>query len=246
MQRVVKKRLVIGAMAVSVLAALAWAGYLSFRHVPTFYADALRQPAAPPNDAQHEHEMVRQMTALAGEAMRPGAWRTALDQRQINAYLANDLGTMNPHLLPANVQEPRVAIRADGLYIGWRSKSNWSTAIYSICLVPYVTKPNQLAVRISRIRAGAIPVPLGEVLDKLSAAAAKANIRLRWQQMDGDPVAIIDLPPEGFAGTRPTVLDSIELTAGSIILGGHTERSDGKEPTVRLSDHSAENENRQQ
>ena len=201
------------------LAGGAGALYMASNHVPAFYAEALNP--APAVDSQSGREMKRGVTALAGETLRGGRWRATFSDKQINGYLAVDLPEKHPRLLPKNIRDPRVSIRKNEASIGWRAEGRWP-AVYSLTIVPYVARPNVLAVRILRIRAGALPVPLGEVVDGLSTAARKAGLKLQWQQTDGDPVALIELPSDQDSD-KHLVLDEVELTDGAIVIAGHTE-----------------------
>ncbi|MCE9552810.1 MAG: hypothetical protein K8T91_05465 [Planctomycetes bacterium] len=216
-----------------VLAAAAGWLYQASNAVPAFYAEALKPSATTENQAGHD--MKRNAAALAGDTLRGGRWRATFSDKQINGYLAVDLPEKHPDVLPPGIRDPRVSIRHGEASIGWRAEGRWP-AVYSLVIVPYMAKPNVLAVRIRRIRAGAVPVPLGEVVDGLTLAARQANLRLQWQQIDGDPVALVELPTEYDAHQR-LVLDSIELAEGAIIIAGHSETppdDDDKSATSKI------------
>ena len=211
-------------LIVSLAAAVLLAGgaaliYMASHHVPSFYAEALNPP--PAVDSKSGREMKQGVSTLAGETLRGGRWRATFTDKQINGFLAVDLPKNHPRLLPPNIHDPRVSIRRGEASIGWRAEGRWP-AVYSLAITPYVARPNVLAVRILRIRAGALPVPLGEVVDGLSIAARKAGLRLDWQQADGDPVALIELPVDSESEKR-LVLDEVELIDGAIVIAGHTE-----------------------
>lgn len=243
-------------VVVGLAAAVGWL-YQASNTVPAFYAEALKPPTTAENRA--EHAMQRNAAALAGDTLRGGRWRATFSDKQINGFLAVDLPEKHPDVLPPGIRDPRVSIRHGEAFIGWRAAGRWP-AVYSLAIVPYMARPNVLAVRIRRIRAGAVPVPLGEVVDGLTLAARQANLRLQWQQIDGDPVALVELPMEQNAGQR-LVLDSIELDEGAIIIVGHSETppDDGEQAaTAKLekemdpqldaaqaADHSGTNESRQ-
>jgi hypothetical protein len=214
------------------LAALVAGGALAFQvasnHVPSFYAEALDPTKV---DSQPGQEMKRNVAALASDTLRGGRWRATFSDKQINSFLAVDLPEKHPRLLPKKIRNPRVSIRKEEAAIGWQAEGRWP-AVYSLSIVPYVARPNVLAVRILRIRAGAIPVPLGEVVDGLTLAAKRAGLRLQWQQADGDPVALVEIPHDPSAPQR-LVLDEVELTDGAIVVSGHTE------PQVQNTDQAS-------
>ena len=71
-----------------------------------------------------------------------------------------------------------------------------------------------------------IPVPLGGFLDAIAKKAALSGIPLRWTEVKGDPVAIINLPldqPE-FRGKR-IVVEELRLEEGAIVVSGLTDQA---------------------
>jgi hypothetical protein len=219
MSRHIRKWLIGVVVVAIVLAAAGGWVYTASRHVPEFYAEALKPMTSA--HSQSGHELTQNVAAISSEALRGGRWRATFSDWQINSFLAVDIPKKHPRLLPANIHDPRVSIRREEASIGWRVSGGWE-AVYSLSIVPYVAEPNVLSVRIRRIRAGALPVPLGEVVDGLSQAARQAGLRLQWQQTDGDPVAVIHLPTDPDAPQR-LLLDTVELTDGAIVVAGHTE-----------------------
>jgi len=239
-------------MALGVVTGLAAAGFWAFRalqHVPEFYTEALQ----PPTDtaASPHPEAQRPAVVVSTDGADGKSWKGSFSDEQINKFLAVDLPQKHPEVLPPGVHEPRVAIRRGQASIGWRAEGRWS-AIYSLVIEPYVPRPNVLAIRIKRIRAGALPVPLGEVVEGVSQAAQQANLRLQWQQIDGDPVALVELPRQDDSG-RALVLDSVELKEGEIVVSGHTEDLGSGVERVRkfqpeaprAANHAGTNEHRQ-
>lgn len=221
---------------VATLAATAGVLYRASGHVPQFYAEAMK-PA--PAQSQSGQEMKQGVASLTAQTLRDGRWRATFSQRQINGFLAVDLLEKHPNVLPPGIHDPRVAIAATEASIGWKSEGRWP-AVYSLSIVPYVPQPNVLAVRIKSIRAGAVPVPLGEVVNGLSVAARQAGLRLQWQQLGGDPVALIELPTDP-STRQQMVLDAVELTDGAIVVAGHTENASAE----AQADHSSSNSSRQ-
>ena len=100
--------------------------------------------------------------------------------------------------------------------------------------VDLTTETNTLAIRVSKLRAGVLPVPLKQFLDKITRAARNGDVPLAWRQIDGDPVALVTIPitHEDYAH-REIYVDAIELRDGEIFLAGHTERK--ATPTLSAS-----------
>ncbi len=59
----------------------------------------------------------------------------------------------------------------------------------------YLTdKPNQVALRLHGVRAGWVPLPLDQLLQRVRDAARQNGVDLLWSQQDGDPVAMFQVP----------------------------------------------------
>ncbi|REJ66316.1 MAG: hypothetical protein DWQ31_14680 [Planctomycetota bacterium] len=214
----VRKRLLVAIVAILVLGGGGWATYRAARHVPQFYSEALVQRADTARTASGK--MRRQMAALASDTQRTGSWTETFTVAEINGWLTVDLLEKHAGSLPPGVSNPRVSITPSAAQIGCQSDQPWPGMVYTITVEPYVAGPNLLAVRFRDARAGALPMPLGSIIDEVSAAAAESGVRLTWQQSDGDPVLL--LPLAEINGSERAVLESIELTDGAIRFRGHT------------------------
>jgi len=76
-----------------------------------------------------------------------------------------------------------------------------------------------LALRISRARAGLLPLPLSRIVQSIEQAAEQSDLRLRWLQADGDPVAVLPIPASD--GEHDLRIESLELRDGEIVVAGH-------------------------
>jgi hypothetical protein len=146
-------------------------------------------------------------------------------EEQVNGWLVADLPEKFPNVLPPGTQEPRVAIDAEAIRVACRFDNGKFKTVISMALdVDLTTETNTLAVRVSKLRAGTLPVPLKHFLDKISVAASRGDIPIAWRQIDGDPVALVTVPVthEDYAH-REIYVDTIELREREIYLAGHTE-----------------------
>jgi hypothetical protein len=191
---------------------------VALRHVPPFYEKAMRQSAE--ELRKGSDQLLRQIAALEGAVHRPGRWRARITAAEINGWLAVDLVENHPRVLPPRVSDARVAIRPDGIRLACRTDDGLWSCVLSMAIQTYMAEPNVAALRLMRARAGALPVPLGRVLERLSQAAGSMRLPLQWRQAGGDPVAIVALrAPDG----GPTAqIESIELGDGWIELSGTT------------------------
>lgn len=212
--------IVAGALA-TIACAAAVAIYFALSHVPHFYEQALDQQ--PARAQQANDAMIKNASALASSARRQGTWSAVFTADEINGWLSIDLPQNFPDLLPATISEPRVRISPGRATIACRYNENAVSTVISLNLELYVAEPNVLALRIHNIRAGAIPIPLSQVLDGVTEAARSMNLRLRWVQAKGDPVALVTLPSTIGRDKIAYRLEKIDLRHDSVYLAGQTE-----------------------
>jgi hypothetical protein len=219
-------RHVAGVAAVVVIVVLAiaiGAAYRATKHVPQFYEQALQ--ADPTVQRTAGDELERRALDLRNEAQRGGAWEAIFTEEQINGWLAVDLIEKFPELLPEHVESPRMRITPEEVQLACRYQSEQVDTVVSLALTVTLTEePNVVAVRIKRARAGALPIPLNQFLEQITAAAHGSDLDVRWLQEDGDPVALLRLPQEHTdLPDRKLHLERFELREGEAFLSGRTE-----------------------
>jgi hypothetical protein len=226
---------------------LGW-GYWAARSVPAFYAEAVAVPYEAHQEASER--LLENAAALASDVGKHGKWQAIFTSTQINGWLATELEKTFPGLLPDCIADPRVTVEADGVLFGCRYLKGKVETVVSLKAEPYISEPNVLKVRLSHARAGAFPLPLGNILEGVARAAADAKVQLSWLQSDGDPVAVIRL----HAGDEKTLyrLEKLQLGNDEVFLAGCTlQRStDGSpapesDPRPLAAVPSDSNENRQ-
>jgi hypothetical protein len=195
---------------------------------PSFYTAALATRDQDREQAGREFE--RNVLALHNDLRRRGTWKRVFSQDQINSWLALELPKKFPELLPPSVREPRVALEPGMVHVAFAYEDErWSTVIDLTLELALAAEPNTLAVRLRGARAGRIPLPLNRFLADISAAAAEADIALRWAQRDQDPVALISLGESDPQGKAPrTVVEFLEVGSGSLTLAGTTAAEGGR------------------
>jgi hypothetical protein len=217
-----------GILVVAVLV-IVGAGYQAAHHVPGFYQEAIdRQPE---QQQQLRDAFIAEVTGLASDLHTHDAWQRLLTAEQINAYLALEMPRDYPGVADGPLRDPRVSIGDREATVACRWESGPIPLVLSLSVDAYLAEPNVIAVRIRRARAGALPVPLGGVLDAISRAAGELKLRLEWRKSHGDPVALISLGRPNDSSATPSGLHSIELHAGALLISG------GSRPTVAQSDN---------
>jgi hypothetical protein len=217
----VKKWLLITPLVFVLLVAGGLLGvYAATQRVPEVYRQALMMES----DRQEKgsDETLQRATALASDVQREGHWSALFKVEQINGWLAVDLVENHADTLPPSVSDPRVAIRPDEVTFFCRFDHGRFKSVLSLSVDAYLSEPNVVALRIRRARAGILPLPLDEVLEHVTEAAGRWNLRIRWRQAQGDPVALISLPPPRDAEGKRVQLEDLRLGDGELYVAGST------------------------
>lgn len=207
--------------------------FAAARHVPSFYAQAVQLDAAA--QADESHEFLVATTALASNAHRAGRWQALITAAQINGWLAVDRVENHPDLFAPEILEPRVAIEPGLAKLAFRFQDGNFNTVVSLELEVFLPEPNVVALRIHSARAGAIPIPLGDLLEKVTASATEAGVHLRWLETDGDPTAWITLPAADDPEDLSLRLDTLQLRDSAVFLSGETTSPDAVPSDLDLS-----------
>jgi len=214
----VRRRWMIAAGLAILVAALVVAGWMAVGHTPEFYRRAL--VADPAAQAIASTEMFNRAQRLQRKVREPGQWQAQFTAEQINGYLAVDLVKQFPELDTPEIRDPRVELRPGEATLAFRYAGRPATSVVSLDVDVYLAKPNVVAIRIRGARAGALPLPLGELLEAVSRAAAAADVPLRWRQSDGDPVALVTF--ESPSGRPSLSIEKLEIRDGVLYIAGRT------------------------
>ena len=234
MRRILKLVAILAAIVVVVAGVSLFSIYEASQQVPEFYREAIAvEPAGqqPARDA-----FVAQATALASDLHRAGHWQTLFTADQINAWLALELEPHYPGLLPEGLRDPRIMIGDKLATVACRITRGDMSAVLSISVEVSLPEPNVMALRIRSVRAGAVPVPLAQVLDAISHAARALNLRLEWRKAHGDPVALVTFPRPGANSSEPLSLQAVELRDGELFVSGTI----GVQPSIAKADKKSD------
>jgi hypothetical protein len=196
--------------------------FLALRYEPKFYRDALA--VEPEAQEKGSDQMLQRTAALVSDVQKPGKWHTRFTAKQINGWLAIDFVKNHLAALPPQFSDPRVAIDSHGIILACRYEGGIVSTVLTLTVEPYVPDENVLALRIVRVRAGLVPMPLEKVLDGVSDAARRSEWRIEWRQRGGDPVALLSTPPPDNEGDLAVKIETIRLGKDEIFVSGATER----------------------
>jgi hypothetical protein len=223
-------RILLGCLTVAILVTvvIVMLVYCGTQHVPEYYKQALATDLSPRQQAELGDDFEREALELHNEAQRVGAWEAVFTDAQVNAWLANDLPQNHPRALPSDLDDPRVRITPEEVQVACKYNGDPIATVLSISADVYLTdKPNQLAIRIRSVRAGLIPLPLKNLMDRVTDVARRSGLQLVWSQQEGDPVALLQIPSQIDPKTKREVhIEMLELRDGEIYLAGRTDRGD--------------------
>lgn len=194
--------------------------YQAYRHVPDFYATALT--IKPEEQREASQELSSRVTMLYSDTQQQGDWKALFTQEQINGWLAVDLVEKHGKVLPPTIHDPRVEITDEAATLALRIQDESIDAVFSLSMEIYLAESNVVAFRLRKARAGALPVPMSEVLLHLTAAAEHLNLPLRWTQVEDDPVALLTIEPQKDSDDNVLHLDVLELRDQEIFFSGRT------------------------
>lgn len=206
-----------------VLLLLAAGAYWATQQEPEFYEQAMQmEPAA---QEQAGDELERKVLDLRNSLRHQQRWEATFTENQLNGWLATFLPKKFPKTLPATVEDPRVAIEPDEVMVAFRYQGgNFSSVVWLGVEIHLTEEPNVVAIRILKARAGSLPIPLSQFLDQITDAARKANVTLRWSQIDGDPVALVELDVRQKGNDKRRLhIDTVEVRDGEVHLSGEVK-----------------------
>lgn len=197
--------------------------YFLIKHQPDFYERAVIA-----NSGERfllSADFANRYTNLTTGAERSSKyWHEEFTTEQINSFLQHDYLSESGEYKkpPSGFHDVRIQVEDGMLRIGCRYKSGVGTTIVTLNAKMWLIEgeTNLIAVELTNLRAGALPVPRQVLLDHISEAAAKSNFGVTWRHIDDNPVAIIRFQADK---EQPTAqIDRLEVRHGRIIVAGRT------------------------
>lgn len=204
------------------------------RQIPDFYQRALAQDPDPVSRQESAKEFDQRAWRLVAELQHATEWSEEFLQDDVNNWLAEELHTKYPELVPPGIEQPRVVLHEGDIQIGFRYEDSQFQGIISLELRPWVPEANQLAIEVRSVKAGLIPIPLDQVIDELTRRIQASGWRVEWKDLGGNDVLVVHL--DRGARDQP-VLERIDLADGSVRISGTRKRggSSGSPRPFRIS-----------
>ena len=208
-------------LLVVVIPGLVW---VSLTHQPGFYRAVVRLPRG--ERAVKAKRFVAQSLQLRNDICNEPSWEAIFTDQEVNAWLAEDLVTHFADQLPPEVHEPRVVFEVDRVTLAFQLDQGPFSSVIWVVARPHVPRANVLDLTLEKIRAGVLPVPADQILDRITEHARNHGLDVRWRRDAEDlPIVTIRYTPDS---ERDDVkLEQIQIQSGQIRLAGHSNQARG-------------------
>lgn len=219
MRKIKRRRLIAGILATALIAipAALWA---LLRYEPEFYRNVAQ--LSPEKRQSEAKKFVAQSLQLRNDIVNEAKWEAAFSDEEVNAWLAEDLITHFADQIPEGVHEPRVVFEMDRVNLGFQLDQGPLRSVVWIVAKVRVPGENEIALTIEKIRAGVVPIPAENLLDRITKTARDRGLDLRWEHDGEFPVAIIKYTPH--LKRHDVVLERLQLLDGQIRLSGRSTK----------------------
>ena len=198
MQRIHKRwrRVVHILLAVSVLILLACLLILWLvQSVPLNYQTAL----AVDNEVHQPHLLALQETV---DNVKEDIWHRdklvfEVNQQQINAWLATELGSQSNRTISEGIKQPRIELGKQQQTLYFTIERSRFTVVISIVVrIKLGDTPNTVEIRIVSVHAGSLPVRMKRAFDEIESAMARQGIEFQWKPQTNREVAVVKIPSQ--------------------------------------------------
>jgi hypothetical protein len=220
-----KRVLIILTTVVAVFGAAPGLAWLSLTHTPTFYRARI---AVPPEERQAEaRKFVAQSMQLRNDIANEPNWEAVFSDAEVNAWLAEDLVTHFADQIPPGIHEPRVVFEMDRVTLAFGLDQGGVRSIVWVVARPRVPGPNVLELTLEKIRAGMLPIPAEQVLDRITAHARARGLDVSWKRDGEDHLPVATIRYKTHAGRDDVCLERLHVINGEIHLAGRSDRARG-------------------
>ena len=229
MRKPSKRVVITTGIVLAALATIPVVLWVSVTHRPKFY-EALVEPRSGEDLEAEARKFVAQSLQLRNDIANEPTWEAVFSDREVNAWLAEDLITHFADQLPPEVHDPRISFEADRVTLAFALDRGPVRSVIWVVARARVPEDNVVSLTLEKIRAGAQPVPPDRIVDTLTAQAKKNGLDIVWTK-DGDlPVATIRYRAD--RARNDVVLERLNIREGQIRLSGRSNRSTAAAPVL--------------
>ncbi|WP_406700719.1 hypothetical protein V5E97_18165 [Singulisphaera sp. Ch08] len=219
-----KRALTIGLLVVAALVAVPVVIWVSLTHQPDFYRAIVQVPRE--RQEAEARRFVTQSLQLRNDIINEPTWEAIFTDQEVNAWLAKDLVTEFADQLPPEVHEPRIVFGVDRITLAFELDQGPVRSVIWVVARPQIPEPNVLELTFEKIRAGVLPVPAEQVIDRIVNHARAQGLDVRRELADGLPVVIVRYTPH--SERDDVLLEQVQIREGEIRLAGRSNRAKGQ------------------
>jgi hypothetical protein len=204
--------------------------WLCLTYQPSYYRAIVQQ--SPEQRQGQARKFVAQSLQLRNDICNEPSWEAVFTDQEVNAWLAEDLVTHFAEQLPPEVNEPRVLFELDRVILAFQLRQRGVQSVITVVARPRVPEGNTVELTLEKIRAGILPVPADNVLDRIIEYARCHGIDVEWTRRDGYPVVLLRYLPN--LDREDVRLEQLQIRTGQIRLAGRSDRTRGAFPRPTL------------
>lgn len=188
--------------------------YAAVSYRPSFYRES-----EPPGPARQERagQFVERSLQLRNDAANEERWEAVFSEEQVNSWLAEDLPTQFPDLLPSSIGDPRVAFDSDRATIAFTFKEVPIQGVLWAVVKVTSGVENEISLEVEQLRLGLLPLPDGILIERIRGGSA---LPLLWSREGGRAVAKLRLDPKRRG--RSMRIEDLQLAKGWLRVAGRS------------------------
>jgi hypothetical protein len=217
------KRLVWVGLILAIVAATPAGVWLSLTYQPSYYRAMVLQSRE--QRQGKARKFVAQGLQLRNDICNEPNWEAVFSDQEVNAWLAEDLVTHFADHLPPEVHEPRVLFELDRIILAFELRQRGLDSVITVVARPRVPEGNTVELTLEKIRAGILPVPADNVLDRIVEYARYLGVDVEWMRREGYPVVLIRYTPN--LQRDDVQLEEVQIRTGQLRLAGRSDRTRG-------------------
>jgi hypothetical protein len=217
------RRLLWGGLGVGVLFSIPASAWFCLTYQPSYYRAMVRLTRE--QRAGRAKRFVAQSLQLRNDICNEPSWEAVFSDQEVNAWLAEDLVTHFADQLPPEVEEPRVIFESNRIILAFQLRQGGFQSVITVVARPRVPEGNTIELTLEKIRAGILPVPADNILDRIIEHARYHGIDMEWARKDGYPVVVMRYTPND--EREDVELEEVQIRDGQIRLAGRSDRAKG-------------------
>ncbi len=228
--RKTRKWLIGFVLGLGVLAAIPAGVWCCLTYQPSYYRAMVGLTRE--QRAGRAKKFVAQSLQLRNDICNEPTWEAVFTDQEVNAWLAEDLVTHFADQLPPEVTEPRVLFESDRMTLAFQLRQGGFQSVITVVARPRVPGGNTVELTLEKIRAGILPVPADNILDRIIEYARYHGVDVEWARKEGYPVVLMRYTPH--IDREDVQLDELQIHDHQIRLAGRSDRAKGafQRPTL--------------